>query len=144
MGGRKLLIVDDDPDMLVAMSAVLESHGYELVEARDGEEALAKLTQEKPDLMILDLLMPRMDGFAVCRELKEPHRAKQYPELPILILTSTREEAGRRRYELETGLDLDVEDYVEKPVDPHMLLQRVERLLEKWAKADYILWHTRR
>ena len=144
MGGRKLLIVDDDPDMLVAMSAVLESHGYELVEARDGEEALAKLTQEKPDLMILDLLMPRMDGFAVCRELKEPHRATQYPELPILILTSTREEAGRRRYELETGLDLNVDDYVEKPVDPHILLQRVERLLEKWAKADYILWHTRR
>ena len=144
MGGRKLLIVDDDPDMLVAMSAVLESHGYELVEARDGEEALAKLTQEKPDLMILDLLMPRMDGFAVCRELKEPRRAKEYPKLPILILTSTREEAGRRRYELETGLDLEVDDYMEKPVDPHILVQRVERLLEKWAKADYILWHTRR
>ncbi|TAK30605.1 MAG: response regulator [Chloroflexota bacterium] len=143
MGERKLLIVDDDPDILVAIGAVLESHGYQLIKARNGEEALDKLAQEKPDLMILDLLMPRMDGFAVCRELKEPRRGKQYPKLPILILTSTREEAGRRRYELETGLDLDVDDYVEKPVDPHLLVQRVERLLEKWAKADYVLWHTR-
>jgi two-component system alkaline phosphatase synthesis response regulator PhoP len=141
---RKLLIVDDDPDMRIAMGAVLEYHGFQVLQAQDGEEALEKLVQEKPDLMVLDLLMPRMDGFAVCRELKEPRRGKEYPRVPILILTSTREEAGRRRYELETGLDLDVDDYVEKPIEPHILVERVQRLLEKWAGSDYILWHRRR
>ncbi len=141
---KKLLIVDDDPDMLVAMEAVLASHGYKVIKAQDGEEALEKLVQERPDLMLMDLLMPRMDGFAVCRELKEPRRVKEYPKVPVLILTSTREEAGRRRYELETGLDLDVDDYIEKPIEPHILVERVERLLEKSAGTDYILWHRRR
>ena len=144
MQGKKLLIVDDDPDMLIAMGAVLESHGFQIVKARNGEEALEKLVQERPDLMLLDLLMPRMDGFAVCRELKEPRRVKEYPKVPVLILTSTREEAGRRRYELETGLDLDVDGYVEKPIEPHLLVERVERLLEKSAGTDYVVWHTRR
>lgn len=141
---KKLLIVDDDPDMLIAMGAVLESHGFEIIKARNGEEALEKLVQERPDLMLLDLLMPRMDGFAVCRELKEPRRVKEYPKVPVLVLTSTREEAGRRRYELETGLDLDVDGYVEKPIEPHILVERVERLLEKSAGTDYVVWHTRR
>jgi len=64
---RKILIVDDDPDILAAIGAVLEARNYEVATARDGEEGLARLKEEKPDLMILDLLMPRKDGFAVCR-----------------------------------------------------------------------------
>ena len=126
----KILIVDDDPDILTAIGAVLETRDYEVVTARDGEEGLAKLKDEKPDLMILDLLMPKMDGFAVCKELKDPRRAK-YSNIPILILTSVREEASRRRYELETGLALDVDDYVEKPIDPYTLLERVGKLLKR-------------
>ena len=126
----KILIVDDDPDIIEAMSAVLEAHDYTVVSARDGEEGLARLREEKPNLMILDLLMPRMDGFTVCKELADPRWAK-YGNIPILILTSVREEASRRRYELETGLQLNVDDYVEKPIDPHSLLARVEKLLKK-------------
>lgn len=126
----KILVVDDDPDIVVAISAILEAHDYQVVTARDGEEGLAKLRDERPQLMVLDLLMPRMDGFAVCKELKDPRRAK-YANVPILILTSVKEEASRRRYELETGLSLDVDDYVEKPIDPHTLLHRVEKLLQK-------------
>lgn len=126
----KILIVDDDPDILTAIGAVLEARDYKVVTARDGEEGLAKLKAEKPDLMILDLLMPKMDGFAVCRELKDPRRAK-YSNMPILILTSVKEEASRRRYELETGLALDVDDYVEKPIDPYTLLERVGKLLKR-------------
>lgn len=127
---RKILIVDDDPDILVAIGAVLEARNYEIVTARDGEEGLAELKKEKPDLMILDLLMPRKDGFAVCKELKDPRWSK-YSDMPILILTSVREEVSRRRYELETGLSLDVDDYVEKPIDPFVLVKRVENLLKK-------------
>jgi len=127
---RKILIVDDDPDILAAIGAVLEARNYEIATARDGEEGLARLKKEKPDLMILDLLMPRKDGFAVCKELKDPRWSK-YSDMPILILTSVREEVSRRRYELETGLSLDVDDYVEKPIDPFMLVARVENLLKK-------------
>ena len=126
----KVLIVDDDPDILTAIGAVLEARDYEVVTAPDGEEGLVKLRDYKPDLMILDLLMPKMDGFAVCKELKDPRRAK-YSKIPILILTSVKEEASRRRYELETGLAMDVDDYVEKPIDPYTLLERVEKLLKR-------------
>lgn len=130
----KILLVDDDPDILDALSMILESQGYQVVTARDGVEGLASLRAEKPDLMILDLLMPKMDGFAVCKELQDPRWAK-YRDIPILILTSVREEASRRRYELETGLELDVDDYVEKPVSPEVLLERVERLIKKKEKT---------
>ncbi len=130
----KILIVDDDPDILEAMTMVLESKGYQVVTAADGVEGLADLKAEKPDLMILDLLMPKMDGFAVCKELQDPRWAK-YRDIPILIQTSVREEASRRRYELETGLALDVDDYIEKPVAPDVLLARVASLLKKGHKV---------
>ena len=127
---EKILVVDDDPDILDALTMILESKGYQVITARDGIEALAKLEAEKPDLMILDLLMPKMDGFAVCKELQDPKWSK-YKDMPILILTSVREEASRRRYELETGVELDVDDYVEKPFPPDILLERVGRLIKK-------------
>jgi len=131
---HKILVVDDDPDILEAISMILESQGYKVVTARDGVEGLANLKAEKPDLLILDLLMPKMDGFAVCKELQDPRWAK-YKDIPILILTSVREEASRRRYELETGLELDVDDYVEKPVSPDTLLERVGRLIKRKRSA---------
>ena len=126
----KILVVDDDPDILEAVALILESQGYEVVTARDGVEGLANLKAEQPDLMILDLMMPKMDGFAVCKELQDPRWSK-YRDIPILILTSVREEASRRRYELETGLELDVDDYVEKPMYPNVLLERVSTLIKK-------------
>jgi len=126
----KILLVDDDPDILEAMSVVLMTHDYTVVTARDGQEGLAKLRSEKPDLMILDLMMPRMDGFAVCEELLDPRWAK-LSNIPIIILTSVREDAGRRRYELGTGLQLRVSDYIEKPVDPATLLSRVGTYLKR-------------
>ena len=131
---HKILLVDDDPDILDALSMILESKGYQVVTAQDGIEGLATLKAEKPDVMILDLLMPKMDGFAVCKELQDPRWSK-YKDVPILILTSVREEASRRRYELETGLELDVDDYVEKPVSPDVLLGRVEKLIKKKQKS---------
>jgi DNA-binding response OmpR family regulator len=131
---EKILIVDDDPDILEALSMILETKGYQVSTARDGVEGLANLRAEKPDLMILDLLMPKMDGFAVCKELQDPRWAK-YRDIPILILSSVREEASRRRYELETGLALDVDDYVEKPIAPDVLLSRVDKLLKKKHKV---------
>jgi DNA-binding response OmpR family regulator len=126
----KILVVDDDPDILDAVKLILESQDYNVVTARDGIEGLATLKAERPDLMILDLMMPKMDGFGVCKELQDPRWAK-YRNIPILILTSVREEASRRRYELETGLELNVDDYVEKPMSPDILLVRVATLIKK-------------
>lgn len=131
--GAKILVVDDDPDILEAIGLILEAHGYQAITARDGAEGLTKLKEEKPDLMILDLLMPRMDGFEVCKELKDPRWSK-YSHIPIVILSSVRKDASRRRYELETGLQLDVDDYVEKPIEYSVLLERVEKILKKAGK----------
>ena len=130
---EKILIVDDDPDILDALTMILESKGYQVITAQDGIEGLANLKAEKPDLLILDLLMPKMDGFAVCKELQDPRWSK-FRDIPILILTSVREEASRRRYELETGLELNVDDYAEKPVSPDILLERVGKLIKKKQK----------
>ena len=131
---EKILIVDDDPDILDALTMILEAKDYQVITAQDGVEGLANLKAEKPDLLILDLLMPKMDGFAVCKELQDPRWSK-FRDIPILILTSVREEASRRRYELETGLELDVDDYVEKPIAPDVLLERVGKIIKKRQKV---------
>lgn len=126
--GANILLVDDDPDVRMVIGTVLEAEGYQLRTARDGVECLELIREEVPDLLILDLLMPRKDGFAVVRELRENPK---YRDLPILILTAVREDASRRRYELETGLSMDVQDYVEKRISPQELLRRVGKLLHK-------------
>ena len=129
----KILVVDDDPDMREALQMILESGGYTVVMAEDGEQCLAKLKEEQPDLLILDLLMPRMDGFEVCKALKDPRYAK-YARMPIIILSSVQEGVSQRRYELETGVRLDVDDYVEKPIESSVLLERVGKLMKRMSK----------
>jgi DNA-binding response OmpR family regulator len=129
----KILVVDDDPDMREALQMILESAGYVVVLAEDGEKCLSMLKQERPDLLILDLLMPRMDGFEVCKALKDPRHAK-YAGMPIIILSSVQEGVSQRRYELETGVRLDVDDYVEKPIEGSVLLDRVGKILKRISK----------
>ncbi|MBW1895847.1 MAG: response regulator [Deltaproteobacteria bacterium] len=126
----KILVVDDDPDMREALQMILESGGYTVVTGEDGEECLLKLKEEQPDLLILDLLMPKMDGFEVCKALKDPRYAK-YARVPIIILSSVQEGVSQRRYELETGLQLDVDDYVEKPIEGSVLLERVGKIIKR-------------
>jgi DNA-binding response OmpR family regulator len=99
------------------------------VTASDGKDGLNALKAEKPNLMILDLLMSEMDGFEVIKKLKDPRWAK-HAQIPIMVLTSVREEASRRRYELETGISMDVDDYLEKPINPPIVLERVDKLLK--------------
>jgi len=127
----RILVVDDDPDIIKATTRVLEARGYRVIAALNGQECLEKMREKRPDLIILDLLMPKLDGFGVCRELRENVEYADYADIPILIATAVREEASRRRYELEMGIDLQVGDYVEKPTRPLELLHRVEKLLSK-------------
>ena len=122
-----ILIVDDDPDILEGVTTILETQPYRLSTARDGKQCMEKIGEEIPDLLILDLLMPRMDGWGVIREMRSEPR---FNSVPIMILTTVIEDASRRRYELETNMAMDVQDYVQKPVRPDELIRRVENLLQ--------------
>ncbi|MDD3718007.1 MAG: response regulator [Actinomycetota bacterium] len=128
--GRKILLADDDPDVVDVVSIILEDEGYEVVMARDGAEALEKIRSEGPDLVILDLLMPRVDGFAVFNTLREP-AYERWSQLPVVVLTSVREEVSKRRYELESGKSMGYAAYLEKPVEPEELLETISSLLPK-------------
>ena len=124
----KILIVDDDPVFVQATKAVLESRNYQVRVAFDGDEGLQKTQEERPDLIILDIIMPTKDGFTVCEQLKgDP----QFSEIPVLILTSFAEKHGETSIPVSEGLTLEAEDYIDKPVPPDELLSRVEKMLKK-------------
>lgn len=123
-----IMIVDDDPDIIEGILMILETQPYKLATACDGKKCIEMIKEEAPDLLILDLLMPRMDGWGVIRELRGEPR---YANIPIMILTTVVEDASRRRYELETGMAMDVQDYIQKPAKPEDLLSRVEKRLMK-------------
>ena len=123
----KILIIDDDPVFVKATTAVLESKNYQVSAAFDGDEGLQKVQDEKPDLIILDIIMPTKDGFTVCEQLKgDPQLSK----IPVLILTSFADRGGETNIPVSAGLTLEAEDYIDKPVSPDELLSRVERMLK--------------
>ena len=130
----RILVADDDPEMLRATTLVLESGGFQISAARDGIEALSKVEADKPDLLILDLMMPEMDGFEVLKRLGERKRTGR-GRIPVLGLSAGREGSRPRRYELETSSDLGADGYLEKPISPPLLLNEVNRILtEKGSK----------
>jgi len=125
-----ILIVDDDPDILEGILMILETQPYHLATARDGKQCMVMINEEVPDVLILDLLMPRMDGWGVIREMRSNPR---FARVPIMILSTVIEDASHRRYELETGMAMDIQGYVQKPAKPGDLLQRIEKILGKQA-----------
>jgi len=124
----KILVVDDEPDMVDMIKAALESASHRVVTAYNGQEGIEKARKEKPDAIILDIMMPVKDGFVACKELKTDPLCK---DIPILILTAVSEHFANTRYAKSMGLDLDAEDYIDKPIDPKVLLTRLEKLLKK-------------
>lgn len=129
-----ILIVDDDPDILENIVTILETQPYRLQTARDGKQCMKLLGEEAPDLLILDLLMPRMDGWGVIREMRSE---RKFDKVPIMILSTVVEDASRRRYELETGMSMDVQEYIQKPARPPDLLRLVDKLLNIQEAADF-------
>ena len=124
----KILVVDDDSVFVQATKAVLESKNYQVSAAFDGDEGLQKVQDERPDLIILDIIMPTKDGFTVCEQLKgDP----QYSKIPVLILTSFAERKGETSIPVSEGLTLEAEDYIDKPVSPDELLSRIEKMLKR-------------
>ena len=124
----KILIVDDDPVFVEATKAVLESKDYQVSAAFDGDEGLQKVQDERPDLIVLDIIMPTKDGFTVCEQLKSDPK---FSEIPVLILTSFAEKKGETSIPVSEGLALEAEDYIDKPVLPDELLSRIEKMLKR-------------
>jgi CheY-like chemotaxis protein len=126
----KILIIDDDPDIVEGMKVVLESKNYQIDSAKNGQEGLEKAKLNKPDLIILDIMMETADrGFEVARDLKKD---ANYKNIPILMLTAIKDRIGLD-FKNEAGDEewLPVDDYVDKPLKPEELISRVERLLGK-------------
>jgi DNA-binding response OmpR family regulator len=116
-----VLVADDDEDILTLVAFRLERSGCEVVKARDGDEALRLAGELVPDLAVLDVMMPGLDGYEVTRALR---RADRTSEMPVILLTARAEEADVAR-----GMAAGADDYVRKPFDAKDLRERVERLL---------------
>jgi two-component system alkaline phosphatase synthesis response regulator PhoP len=124
----KILIVDDDPDLVEAVTMILESKDYDVIPAYGGIEGLEKAKAEEPDLIVLDVMMPDKDGYAVCKELKTDPK---YRKIPILLLTAVVSKISTTRYTQQMGLETEADDYIDKPVEPAELVKRIEILLGK-------------
>ena len=135
MEPKKILVVDDDPSIVAAVEAVFKNSPYKIVTAFDGDEGLRKVMEEKPDLIILDVIMPGKHGFKVCSELKNDPKYHAWSKIPVLMLTVYPDEREKMHLSMREGMMTEAEDYIQKPFDPDELLERVERLIKvklKW------------
>jgi len=132
--GTKILTIDDDANIQAVLKKVLESKGYQVVQATDGEEGLQKVIDEKPDLIILDVIMPGKTGFDVCRQLKTDEKYYFFSQIPVLMLTVYPDEREQANLSMREGMTMEAEDYMHKPIDPKELLSRVETLLKERIK----------
>jgi len=123
----RILVVDDEPDLVAVLRLGLQMEGFEVLEAADGADGLRRAREDKPDLMLLDLMLPKMDGYQVCRELKFDSR---YKRIPILIL-SARPGDQDRRLALEMGAD----DFIRKPYEMKELVIRIRERLKLNGRA---------
>jgi DNA-binding response OmpR family regulator len=121
MNGKKILLVDDSSTTLLLEQMVLNGSGYELHTAKDGDAGVEAALRLRPDLVLLDVVMPKMDGFEVCRRLREDDSTR---ETPIILVTTRGEEAN-----LEKGFEAGCNDYVLKPINAAELLAKVKNLL---------------
>ncbi len=125
---KRILIIDDDPDQVETVSMMLESKGFEPIAAYDGKEGLAKAKSEKPDLIILDVMMPNMDGYEVSKELKKDETLEN---IPVIMLTAVGEHVSGTKYSHASGMELEADDFFQKPVEPKQLVERVAELLKE-------------
>ncbi len=123
MPTKNILIVEDEPALVEILTHNLKTAGYEVMSATDGEEGLAKAQLHLPDLVLLDLMLPGLDGLAICRELRSDPRTR---EVPILMLTAKGEEVDE-----VVGFQMGADDYVHKPFKMNALLQRVKSLFRR-------------
>jgi two-component system, OmpR family, alkaline phosphatase synthesis response regulator PhoP len=126
--GKKILVVDDDPDLVDATSMILISKKYDVVTAYDGVEGLEQAIKEKPDLIVLDVMMPQKDGYTLCKELKADPDLRR---IPVLLLTAVVSHISTTRFTQQMGMETEADDFIDKPVEPQVLVDRIEALLAR-------------
>jgi DNA-binding response OmpR family regulator len=126
MSAKYVMIVDDDPDLVETVAMMLESKGFEVGKAYDGIEGEEAINKRRPDVLILDVMMPRKNGYQLCKELKAN---KDTQGIPVILLTAVGEAVPTTTYTHYEGMTVEAEDFIPKPVDAATLVQAVERLL---------------
>ncbi|HLQ66851.1 MAG TPA: response regulator [Candidatus Limnocylindrales bacterium] len=121
MSKGKILVVDDEIYIVHILDFSLGMEGYDVVTALDGEQALEKVKTEKPDLIVLDIMMPKLDGYEVCKTIKSDPGTKQ---IPVILLS-----AKGRNVDQKMGFDVGADDYITKPFSPRKLVERINQLL---------------
>jgi twitching motility two-component system response regulator PilH len=118
---RRILVVDDSPSELLLMQSALEGRGYEIITASDGDQALRQAVEQHPDLIVLDVILPKKNGFQVCRQLKQGQDTKG---IKIIMVTSKTQESDRF-----WGFKQGADEYITKPFEPQQLVASIERHL---------------
>ena len=121
MSKGKILVVDDEIYIVHILDFSLGMEGYEVVTALDGEQALEKLHSERPDLIVLDIMMPKLDGYETCKMLKSDERTRN---IPVILLS-----AKGRHTDQKVGFDAGADDYITKPFSPRKLVERINAIL---------------
>jgi two-component system phosphate regulon response regulator PhoB len=119
----KILVVEDEPAMVELLRYNLESEGFDVASAHDGDEAMLAIEEEQPDMLLLDWMLPKVSGIEICRRLR---RDQKHGNLPVIMITARGEEADRVR-----GLDVGADDYVAKPFSPAELMARIRAVLRR-------------
>jgi len=119
--GKKILIVDDEPHVIKSLTFVLTREGYDVSSAENGEDAMTKIRQSKPSLVFLDVMMPKKNGYEVCREVKKDSGLR---DIRVIMLTAKGQETDR-----EKGLDVGADEFMTKPFSPMRILDKVKELL---------------
>ena len=130
MSKMKVLIVEDDKDILQLLSYNMQASGFDVLTSRDGFDALSVARQNLPDLILLDLMLPNLDGFEVCKELKRDLETKN---IPILMLTAVGQATGFRFSMEKDGYWMKADDFADKPLPPGELVERIRRLIAEAA-----------
>lgn len=123
MGKKKILLIDDEKDLVKIVKFRLEANDYEVITACDGQEGLEKARKEKPDLIILDLMLPRMDGYKVCGLLKKDSR---FMRIPIIMFTAKAQDE-----DMKLGGEVGADAYIIKPFEPGALLDKIKELTKQ-------------
>ncbi len=130
MDKKRILVVEDEKDMLFAVKLFLESRQFEVLAASDGQEALEKARRENPDLIILDVMLPKIEGYKVCRMLKFDTK---YSNIPIIIFT-----ARVHPNDEKVGYEVGADAYLTKPFEPEVLIQKIDQLLQANKKKTKV------
>ncbi len=125
-GKKRVLVVDDEPDFVAVVKTYLEKAGFQVDVAYDGVQGLDKVRTQRPDVIVLDMMMPEKDGYTVCRELKQD---SAYKDIPIVLLTAVGSKVSSTTYSHFDGMSMEADDYLPKPASAEEITESVKRLL---------------